>query len=257
MKHSGKMSQKQTPQKWKWIRPGILTTGKSSKLLAEEISRSISSTILVTSGQYPNRKEYSFGVILESSLTQTMVDYNVLIELIKIYTFNKTAHRFFPNSIHLSPSKSHILVNIVESDINRSRNYFARRAADIANIPQNIVWTATNISVAFNVGAVHLGGQWDTPTLHVESDTTVLLLQLLTIIFTNEKACPIIVESVREGVTSFKLVPVDVSEAMVLFSSLYEALLIQHEYIVLPEKIVTEEEVIAGDDVITAEVSEL
>lgn len=222
-------------RRYKWIKSGISPEGKTAGVLAREVAQHTNNALR------GNKKEFSIGIILESPAL--MVNSNILFELIKVYIFEESAQHYFPNSVRFSPSRGHVLMNVVESDKDRSRNYFARRAADLASIPLEVVQTATNLSVAYNVGASKNGESWYPPQFVSMNESTLPLIQLLTVIFTNERVFPVWAESSSSDTTSqcLKLLPFNPSEGSQLFARLYEHHLLHgEEQIASPEETLIE-----------------
>lgn len=148
----------------------------------------------------------------------------ILFELIKVYVFETSDQQHFANSVRFSPSKRHVIVNVVDVHPNKTRNYFTRKAADCANIPLEVVQTATNLSVSYNVGVVKEGDIWYPPSFVALSESQLPLLQLLTIIFTNERIFPVVSED-QEG--RLKLLPFNPTSGTILVAKLYENYLLQ------------------------------
>lgn len=201
-------------RRYKWVKPGLDPINKTTAILAREVANEISKNLR------DNTTELALGILLENPVENPS---NLLFELIKVYTFQESALQYFPNAVRLSPSRSHVLVNVVRSNHDRSRNYFARRAADLAKIPVDIVQTATNIAVAYNTGVVKEGEVWYPPEFVSVAEQQVPLLQLLVVIFTNERLFPSYIEGQRP---SFSLISFTSVPGTELFANIYESFLL-------------------------------
>lgn len=152
-----------------------------------------------------------------------------IYELVKAYTFERSQYKLFTRSVRLFESRRQMLVDLVDSEPLRSRNYFARRAADTAQIPMDVVHIATHISVAVDTGAIHFpsGDWWYPPSFTILHAENVPLLQLLTVIFTHERVFPVC--DLEGPVPRIKLVPFDTLSGAKLFVRMYEHYLRQNE----------------------------
>lgn len=161
------------------------------------------------------RRNTSFGLNLRSPLPDTP-ETTGLLELIKVYSFLISNQTFFARSAKLSQNRKQILVDLVESDPDRTRNYFERRAADAAGIGLDVVQAATCLSVAFNTGVLTLNELWTPPAWFKQEHLPTF--QLLVTIFTYEATIPVS----EEGSHQLRLVQFDKVNGSTLFASMYE-----------------------------------
>lgn len=151
----------------------------------------------------------------------------VFTEIIKIHVFIASYQKLFARSVHISKHHNQVLVDIVDSEPDRSRNYLARKAGDAAKIPYDIVQIATAFSVAFNAGALPMESAWY-PPVPIKFPFDIQrghMFQLLVIIFTLERVFPVW-DIDPNGHWFVKIHPFNVISGGVFFGGMYEHYLV-------------------------------
>jgi hypothetical protein len=209
-----------------WKKRCFRTLPDISTLTPSSFAQEVSSFIIQQSRGKAGSLLVTFLQIVPDSQASTL---EFIYELIKVYTYEKSQYKLFTRSIRLFVSRKQLLVELVDSDPLRSRNYFARRAADTAQIPTDVVHMATHISVAVDTGALPFpsGDWWYPPSFTVLNAENVPLLQLLTIIFTHERVFPVC--SLDGSTLRIKLESFDTNSGAKLFGRLFEHYLLQNE----------------------------
>lgn len=201
----------------KWI-PGVID---HSTLSPAGLAREISNRYIFYNSGFNEGIIASTGFKMHQPLPDCH-EIDCMLELIKVMIFDQSDQQLFPKSVRLSKTRLQIFLDIVQSDHDRTRNYFARRTADLAKISKEVVQTATSLSVAFNTGALQIDSVWYIPPITELKEDDIPLLQLLTMIFTHEKVFPSIEDNRR-----VKLIPFPIFTSTLFCARLYEYYLLQ------------------------------
>lgn len=191
-----------------WIRFGLDPLATSPVVIAREAAKRV---------VYESRgRKGSFGLNMRNPLSGS-TDLHRFMELVKVYVFEESQKTLFAKSVRLSHSTRQLFIDVVESNPERSRNYFERKITEITTIPHDVVQAATSFSVSFNTNTLHVNSTWYPSNVFNVNYETIPLFQLLVAIFTHEQVFPIWNEENGFAVSTFN--PVWASD---FFMKLYE-----------------------------------
>lgn len=137
-------------------------------------------------------KPGSYGLNINSRIIDPS-ESEIFCEMVKIHVFLTSHQTLFAKGVRLSKRQNQVLLDVVMSNAERSRNYLARKAGDAVDIPHHIVQVATAYAFAFNTGVIGLNVVWYPPIAVTFPDEMTMgrMFQLLGIIFTLERVFPV------------------------------------------------------------------